>query len=1524
MEPTEPVAEPKDQPDQRQDGSTEAVPAEGTEAMQADGGQPDDTSPAETAEPDEALLVDGTEADELSLPGQSARSDEAPAGEGLAPDVVPFPIVGVGASAGGLEAFTQLLKSLPEDTGMGFVLVQHRGAHQPTMLRELLSRVTKLSVLEAADGMEVKQNHIYLSPPDTNMGILKGVLRPIERSLRETRHLPIDFFLNSLAQDRGPRAIAVILSGSASDGTLGTKAIKAEGGITFAQEQKSAKYEAMPRSAIETGDVDFVLPPEEIAHELARIGRHPYLSRPVQTLDAVPAPANELDRVFLLLLAAHGVDFSHYNRNTIERRIHRRMVLSNASTLTQYVHYLKENPREVHALYQDILINVTNFFREPEAFEALKQEVFPRLIKDRPADSPIRIWVAGCSTGEEAYSIGMCLSECLSDAKTHYPVQIFATDISDSALEMARTGTYSESSVAEVSQERLNRFFTRTQSAYQVAKPIRDMCVFAKQNIIKDPPFSRLDLVSCRNVLIYLDGPSHRRVMPLFHFALRASGFLLLGRSESVGAFAHLFSTIDNKNKIFQAQVGPFEGRFDFSVQHYAPDDLNRALPPAAARREMNLQSEINRLLLQEYTPPGFLVTGDLQIVAFHGRTGPYLDPAPGAASLRLLKLAREGLPFELRTAIHQAQTEDRTVMREGVHYVANGGSREVTLEIRPIKLPSLTERYFLVLFHEAAPRPVQPTPPARDAASQKALREVTQLQQELAQTKQQLQEIIEQQESSNEDLRAANEEIESSNEELQSTNEELETAKEELQATNEELTTLNDELQSRNLELTLSNNDLNNVVGNVTIPMVIVGSDLRIRSFTPGAAKALNLIPADHGRPITDLRTVLDFPGLENMVLESIETMSTKERQVTDAEGRWHSLLVRPYRTAQNKIEGAVITLVDIDALKSEAAEARNYAEAIVETVREGILILDSDLTVKAANRSFLEMFKVTAQETQNRHLYELGAGQWNISRLLDLLNGILPRQQEVQDFEVEHDFPNLGRRTMLLNARRILRQGGSGAMILLAIEDISTRKKTDALLQTQSALIDLARDAIIVRDLSGEVRFWNHGAEQKYGWSRSEAQGKRIHDLLKTKFPTSVEEQEETLAREGSWEGELVHTTRDGREIIVQSRQVVRANADGRPNTVLEINRNITAQLNAERQLRREKTFRERLINSTVEGVVAVDREHRFTVWNEVMERLTGIPGREAVGRDVFEVVPALSETGEDALMYEALQGRSAFLEDRRYTVPTTGQEGIFEVYASPIRDAPAEDGRPGEVIGCLGIIRDVTKRKQAEAAVRELSARILRLQDEERRRIARELHDSTAQILAALTLMLVMIRNRIARDGSPEASGSLNEAIELADRAASEIRNLSHLLHPPELEAVGLAAAISWYANKFKERSGIAVKLISQVDKSRLPADVESALFRVVQEGLSNIQHHSGSATAEVRVRRQDSELVLEVEDQGHGLPPELLTMNEKSAAKLGIGIAGMRERLRQLGGRLEIVSSSSGTLVRAVVPWERSES
>src|SRR5487761_182155 len=1308
------------------------------------------------------------------MPGNSAAS---------AKDSSFFPIVGIGASAGGLEALTQLLKYLPADTGMGFVVVQHLAPQHQSLLTELLSRATRIPVTEVTDGKQVEANHVYVIPPNTDMAISNGVLRLKRREASTGLHLPVDYFLTCLAEDRGNKAIGVILSGSASDGTLGLKAIKAEGGITFAQEEKSAKFDSMPHSAIAAGYADFVLSPRGIAQELARIGRHPYLSpaEPVQAEETAPMPPGGLNRVFALLREANGVDFGQYKQTTITRRIKRRMVLRNIKHLQDYVRSLESNRGEVEALYRDMLISVTAFFREPEVFEALKRKVFPKLMAGRSPD-PLRIWVPGCSTGEEAYSIAICALEFLAAVKSEPGIQIFATDISDGALEQARLGRYTESEVSGISPERLQRFFIKVNGDYQIGKSMREMCVFARQNVIKDPPFSRLDLISCRNLLIYLDKALQRKLMPIFHYALGPGGFLMLGRSESISEFTELFSLVDKKNKIYSRKSKPAKGRVDLRVVEPALKSPATIVPRAHIPAEFDLQREINRVLLAEHTPPCIVVNEELEIVQFHGHTGPYLDPKPGAASLRLLKMARAGLPMELRTAIHQAQQSNQPVVKKNVRVSSNGQSRKINIEVKPFNALPSGQCYFLVLFQEP-PAQEAPLPPGSAAKEALDRDENLELRRDLDQAQDELQGIIDQLESSNEQLRAANEEIQSNNEELQTANEELETSKEELQAANEELSTLNEELQNRNVELTTANNDVNNMISNIMLPMVILGNDLRIRRFTPGAEKVFSLIPGDVGRPITDLRPAIDFPDLDKFVSEAIEKAIDRRQEVTDRRGRWYSLLVRPYKTAENRVEGAVLTLMDIDELKSEAAESRNYAEAIVQTVRDAFLVLDSDLKVKTADRTFYEHFAVSPLETEGRILHELGNGQWNAPRLLDALTRILPEKTELRDFELSHDFPAIGRRTMLLNARQIRETRGLGPLILLAIQDITDLSRTRQVVEEQSKLLDLANDVIIVRDLSGVIKSWNSGAERTYGWTREEALGKITHDLLKTEPREILEERRRKLADEGTWEGELTHEARDGMKLLVASRQVV----------------------------------------------------HR---------------------------------------------------------------------------------GDQGQIV-VLEINRDVTAQKQSEQAIRQLSGRILKLQDEERRKIARDLHDSTAQTLSALALNLALVKTMAAGTAGPALAKTLTESEALAKQASDEIRNLAHLLHPPDLDSVGLGAAVRWFASRFAERTGIRVNVELPPNLGRLPQqEFETALFRVVQESLTNVQRHSGSQDAMIRLLREDNYIILEVEDHGHGMPSDFLT--DGKTLNVGVGVAGMQERLRDLGGYLKLISTSTGTTVKAAVP------
>jgi two-component system, chemotaxis family, CheB/CheR fusion protein len=820
-----------------------------------------------------------------------------------------FPIVGVGASAGGVQAFAELVRRLPAKPGLAIVFVLHTERHE-SALAEVLGRSSKMPVRYVTDGTKIERDHIYVSHPDSHVAVIDGTLRVENRP--ERMKLPIDLMLATLAEDQRTRSIAVILSGSDADGALGAKAVKVEGGITFAQDD-TAQFRNMPQAAIAAGAIDFVLPVDEISRELVRVARGNYMTgSPVARLDD-----EQMSEIFALLKAAHDVDFAHYKPATIERRVRRRMVVHRIDRLEDYVTLVRSDATEVDHLYGDILIRVTAFFRDPGVFAALQRDILPALMQDRPADSPVRVWVPGCATGEEVYSLAIALLEVVDERSWSCPIQIFGTDISDAAIETARIGLYPPGISADISPERLQRFFTKSAGGYRVKKSVRDCCVFARQNVTKDPPFSRLDLISCRNVLIYLGSVLQRKVMAIFHYALRPSGYLLLGSSESIGTFADLFSTADRKHRVYTKKSGLARVPVEFEATPLHPrDELARNAEHAPGAT--NVYREADRMLLSRFSPPGVLVNEALDILQFRGRTSPWLEPAPGAASFSLLKMAREGLLSDLRTAVQAARTKEMPVRREGVQVKNDGGMMTVNLEVLPFVGPS-RDRYYLILF-ENVPEPEQATSSrqvAKRAAPEAETRHTTRLRRELESTREYLQSIIEEQEAMNEELRSANEEIQSSNEELQSANEELETAKEELQSSNEELTTLNEELENRATELAEVNNDLTNLLASIDIPIVMLDSTLRIRRFNPGAQRVLNLLPGDIGRQMGDMTMTLMVDGFERLILDVIETLEVKEVEVKDRAGRTYMLRVRPYRTIDNRIEGAVLALIDVDQFR-------------------------------------------------------------------------------------------------------------------------------------------------------------------------------------------------------------------------------------------------------------------------------------------------------------------------------------------------------------------------------------------------------------------------------------------------------------------------------------------------------------------------------------------------------------------------------------------------------------------------------
>lgn len=993
--------------------------------------------------------------------------------------MAPSVVVGIGASAGGLEALTQFLRYLPNDTGLSFVVIQHLDPTHDSNLPELLSRLTGMPVLQVKNGMAVKRNHVYVVPPNFNMDIEGKALKLVSRRKTGGVHMPIDRFFRSLARNYGSKAVGIILSGTGSDGSLGLEEIKDSGGVTFAQDEKTAKFPGMPHSAIATGSVDFILSVEDIVRELVRIVHHPYISAPGggkgELEPSTPAGQDNLSRILRLVRGAMNTDFTYYKNSTITRRIARRMALRKIDRADEYVQYLRENPAEVETLYHDLLIKVTGFFRDPETFEALKKSVIPAVLKNHPSGEPVRIWVPGCASGEEAYSIAICFLECLGDKATDGSLLIFATDVDEAALQKARAGVYIENISAAVSEERLRKFFTRAGQNYRINKSIRDMCTFARHDLSKDPPFSNLDLISCRNVLIYFEPLLQKRVLPIFHYALNPGGFLTLGASETIGSFPELFTVADRKHKIYARRPGKTPVAIRFAPLGVREKEVRKLLPgkPTAGQSwsEADVYREADRVLLNYVAPAGVLVNEQLEILQFRGRTDRYLMPAPGKASLNLLKMAREGLLAELKAAIDEAKKTGVPVDRKNIIRLRhNKKSPGVTLKVIPIKFPPSGSLHFLVLFEE--PAPLFPAGKGRPSivigAHDAERQEIAALREDLEATKQHLQSIIESRETSNEELRTANEEVLSSNEELQSTIEELETAKEELQSTNEELTTANEEVQRRNAELDQANGDLNNLFGSANLPIIMLGKDLCIRRFTRVAAQTFNILPGDIGRPVGDLKLNIHIPDLESLVSSVISAAGMKEYELQDRQGRWYSLQIRPYKTVENRIDGAVLLFIDISSVKSvekltrsleEARAARDFSEGIVQTVREPLLILSSELRVISANPAFYRFFRTSREETENQFIYKLAKGEWDIPELRVLLGDMLSRHSDIHDFKIERKFSDIGQRTMLLNGRRIVREGGGKETILLAIEDVTDRRRAEEALQMYSAQLGRER---------------------------------------------------------------------------------------------------------------------------------------------------------------------------------------------------------------------------------------------------------------------------------------------------------------------------------------------------------------------------------------------------------------------------------------------------------------------------------
>ena len=970
------------------------------------------------------------------------------------PEKKPFYIVGMGGSAGGLEAFGHFFTNMPINSGMAFVLVSHLDPTQKGMMPELLQRFTKMQVFQAQDGMEVCPNCVYVIPPNRDLSIVHGTLQLLETSAPRGQRLPIDFFFRHLAEDQEGYAIGIILSGMGTDGTLGIKAIKEKLGMVMAEEPSTAKYDGMPRSAIDTGLVDYIATAKELPAKLLGYANH--------TSTTVPAieekQANAIQKITALLRSQTRHDFSLYKKNTLFRRIERRMNVHRIATLDVYIRYLRENPPEIELLFKELLIGVTNFFRDTAAFEALKEKAISLMVKSKTKENILRVWIPGCSTGEEAYSIAIIFLECMEKSKHNgvFKIQIFATDIDKDAVDKARTGFYAPNITADVSPERLQRFFVDEDGGYRLKKEVREPIIFAPQNLIMDPPFTKLDLISCRNVMIYMTVELQKKLLPLMHYALNPDGLLFLGVSETIGNMTDLFSTVDAQWRIYRRKESTAAriGMFELPVTPlFGQKDKPEQSPATRKTTENAISEKAHQILSEQFTPPAAIITQKGDIVYISGRTGKYLEPAVGKTNINIYPMAREGLRCELEVAIRRAIAQKKTITLNDLLVKTDSNYQAINLTIKPLDETEDMKDLLMVVF-TAIGEPSKPnaTGKAKTATVAHKDKLYKELEKELSFTRESLQSAVGEMEASREEIRASNEELQSTNEELQSTNEELTTSKEELQSMNEELVTVNTELQTKMEQLAGSNDDMQNLLNNIDIATIFLDNDLNVKRFTPPSTKILCLIPSDVGRPITHIVSKLKYDALFSDMKTVLETWVFKETQVQSQDDHWYLMRIMPYRTVDNTIGGIVATFTEITSVKLLEAsirdnviieEARRFAESIVDTLRIPLLILDNNLRVVAANQSFYRMFQVSAEETTNILLFELGSKQWDIPELRRLLGEVLVKDGPVSNFGLDLVFPKIGRKVITVNACQLMRKDIGTQMILLSIEEVLEDKK-------------------------------------------------------------------------------------------------------------------------------------------------------------------------------------------------------------------------------------------------------------------------------------------------------------------------------------------------------------------------------------------------------------------------------------------------------------------------------------------------
>lgn len=1520
-------------------------------------------------------LVPGSAADDIT-----AHVDQSPG----------FPVIGIGASAGGLSAFKKFFSKMPVDSGAAFVLVPHLDPKHESLMVDLLSRQTKMPVSEARDGQVIQPNCVYIIPPTRDLTIVDRKLRLSDPAERHGSSTAIDLFLESLARDQQERAVGIILSGTSSHGTVGLKEIKLAGGMVMVQQPQSAEYDQMPLSAIATGVVDFVLPPEEMPETLVKYLQHPYVAggnRPVADESATEL----LTRVLALLKTRTKYDFHNYRKNMLLRRVHRRMGLCHITQLADYISYLRGHAEEADALYKDLLIGVTQFFRDAEAFEVLQQRVIPELVSrcversdtEQGNATPVasearrvRVWVPACASGEEAYSIAMLLIERFTAEGRTPQIQIFASDIDERSLGKARLGTYSDNILTEVSPERLQRFFTKSDTHHwQVTKPLRDSITFAAQNLISDAPFTKLDLISCRNLLIYLEPAVQAKVIRLFHFALAEGGYLLLGPSESISGEVDLFEPVSKKWRLFRRMNTPRRPAVEVPIIP-SEDRLQgrRSLQRPTPTPTIGFKELIQRLVLDDFAPASALINANHEIINLIGPLVNYLEFPAGDITHDLLALARTGLRTKIRAAVHKASETGSVVLDRDARVKRDGAYVPCTIRVKPVTEPKDAAGLFLVTFQDrtstAGPAVAETVTCSTDEDQSQLIRH---LEQELKAAREDLQNSVEDYESSTEELKASNEEVMSMNEELQSANEELETSKEELQSLNEELTTVNSQLQDKVEELDRSHSDLTNLMTSSEVATIFLDTQLRIKRFTPPVAKLLNLRPSDIDRPMSDLapkfndsvllancQEVLDkLVPMEKVVVDSSPAtppqrthavrdhvkgtaQNSKETLADETRHRCYLRRILPYRTTSNLIDGVVINYIDITQRMAGEAESRRLA-AVLRDSNDAVTVHDFDGQILAWNRGAEQMYGYREADALKMNIRDLVPEELRTEALAYAAR--LARGESVQAFETQRRTKDGRVLDVEVTITAYRDEHGQPACVATTERDVTDRKlltqnlaQLNATLEQRvadqtrevrllaEAVSHLGEGVIITSDdldwPGPQIIFVNDAMCRISGYDAHELLGKTPRILQGAQTDRKLLEWiKQELSAKKSCSIEVVNYRKDGTPYDADLFITPLFNAENRRTNFVSIQRDITARKRSDEELRQSEERMRAVLNTAFDAIILIDQSGRIVSANPATERLFGYANDELLGQNVSMLMPPPYRGDHDSYIAHYLQtGEARIIGSGREVVALRKDGSTF-----PIDLAVSQVDHTGLF---AGIIRDISLRK-------ELQKQVLKIAEDEQRRIGQELHDGTGQELTGLSLFagtLVDILNR-APEKVPTSqhdwiitAANLSRLRETATRLSSNlvianqhVQQLCHGIMPVQVEVEGLRSALEQLASTTNELQQISCRFKSFSSIAVANNTVATHLYRIAQEAVNNALKHSRATEIEISLLTSHGDLVLKVTDNGVGFDPTALTRPTEPGRAHGFGLEIMNYRAGIIGGQLHISRrDAGGMLVRCVVP------